>query len=133
MYEARNAQQAGRGNRNEAARPGPYCVDEIELGRTVHGAYGTNCSCAREAETDVMDMRPGQLPIARLSVLTQGEDLHVMTTRQAADQRHQGGDYPILSRPIDTSRYHQSDSHVAGQFPRLPMAECATYDMRSAR
>src|SRR4029077_15293823 len=105
MYEARNAQQTGRRNRNEAARPGPYCVDEIELGRTVHGANGTNCSYACEAETDVVDMRPGQLPVAWLSLLAEGEDLHVMTTRQATDQRHQRGNYPIFSRPVYTSRY----------------------------
>ena len=68
-----------------------------------------------------------------LRLLAQRKDLHVMPRRQATEQRHQRGDYPILSRSIDASRYNQSDSHLAGQCPRLVQTQSATYDMRSAR
>jgi hypothetical protein len=64
-------------------------------------------------QANVTDVRARELPLAGFSFLRERDDLQIMSTRQASEQRHERRDYPVLSRSIDASRYHQSDSHCA--------------------
>ncbi len=124
--------QAAGGNRNEAARPGPYGVHEIKRGQAVPGEYRAHCADARVMQADVVDVRSRELPLGGLRLLGEGEDIYVVGTRQATQQCQQCRDHPVFSRAIDASRYHQSDSHITGALPRLAVADGRTYDMRGA-
>lgn len=114
MHQARNAQQRGRADRYETARPRPYRLHDVEMSRTVSGE---NCPQARPLPADVVDVCPDEPPVGGLSVLRKGENLDVVAARQPLEQRQQRRDDPVLSRSVDAAGHHQSDVLAGGPRP----------------
>ena len=77
----------------------------------MHGTDAANRPHQGVPCADVANARSRQIPLAGMSLLMQGEDLHIMLNRKPADQSQQHRNHAILCRSVDASRYHQRDAH----------------------
>ncbi len=66
----------------------------------------------RVPESNVVDVRPGEYPVACLSLLIQREHMNLVVKGQPPDQSQQRRDHAVFPRAVDASRYDQSNAHV---------------------
>src|ERR1700754_2905186 len=87
-------------------------LEDVEGTEAMLGANRRDRPPDRAAFTDVVDRRARQGPGSRPGLLVQREDVHVMDTRQALDQREKNRNHAVLSAAIDTAGKDQRDLHA---------------------
>jgi hypothetical protein len=130
VYQRRHAQELPGGHGDQPGEARPDRVRELEGGTAVAGEYRAYGPRQRPRPANVMDVRTGKLPLARLRFVGESEYVHFVLARQAGKERQQCRNHPILGGSVDPSRHYQSYSHlgVADTMRRRP-----TYDTGAAR
>jgi len=112
VHKARDSVHPACRRRYQTAISGPDGVYYIERRRAVHFRNGEHRSQMRVPESDVVNVRPSEYPLACLRLLIQGEHMNLVVKRQPSDQSQQRRDHAVFPRTVDASRYHQSNAHL---------------------